>query len=57
MNVRNPKSLITPESIERLERFLAWRFAGGGGLMDLPAKDGDAFLVLEEERRKVKAES
>lgn len=46
-----PKSLVTPESVERLEKFLGWKFAGGGSLVDLLAKEADAFLVLEGEWR------
>ena len=42
-----PKSLVTPQSLEWIERFLAWRYSGGGELNGLPAKDADAFLVLE----------
>ncbi len=46
-----PKSLVTPASIERLEKFYGWKFAGGGALTDLPAKEADAFLILEGEWR------
>jgi hypothetical protein len=46
-----PKSLVTPESLERLEKFFAWKFAGGGSLMNLAATDADAFVALETEWR------
>ncbi len=46
-----PKSLVTPQSVEWLEKFLAWKFSGGGGLSDLAARDADAFLILEKEWR------
>ena len=46
-----PKSLVTPQSLEWMERFFAWKFAGGGVLDGLPARDADAFLVLEKEWR------
>ena len=42
-----PKSLVTPQSLEWLERFFAWKFSGGGVLEGLPAKMADAFLALE----------
>lgn len=47
-----PKSLVTPQSTEWIEKFFAWKFSGGGGLMELPARDADAFLTLEKEWRK-----
>ena len=46
-----PKSLVTPGSVELLEKFLGWKFAGGGSLNEVPAKDADAFLILEGEWR------
>lgn len=46
-----PKSLVTPQSVEFLEKFFTWKFSGGGGLAELPARDADAFLVLEREWR------
>jgi len=46
-----PKSLVTPGSVELLEKFFAWKFGGGGLLNDLAAKEGDAFLILEGEWR------
>ena len=29
-----PKSLVTPASLEWIEKFLTWKFAGGGALED-----------------------
>ena len=46
-----PKSLVTPASVELLEKFFGWKFAGGGSLDELPAKEADAFLILEGEWR------
>jgi hypothetical protein len=46
-----PKSLVTPASIELLEKFFGWKFAGGGSLGGLAAKEADAFLILEGEWR------
>lgn len=46
-----PKSLVTPQSLEWIERFLAWKFAGGGRIEGLDAREADAFLMLEREWR------
>ncbi len=46
-----PKSLVTAHSVEWLERFLAWKFAGGGALDELEAREADAILTLEREWR------
>jgi hypothetical protein len=46
-----PKSLVRAESLELVERFLVWKFAGGG-MEDRAAREVDAFLVLEEEMRR-----
>jgi hypothetical protein len=46
-----PKSLVTPGSVELLERFLGWKFSGGGPLEEIAAKEADAFLILEGELR------
>jgi len=46
-----PKSLVTPQSVEWLEKFFAWKFAGGGRLEELTARDADAFVTLEKEWR------
>lgn len=45
-----PKSLITPESMQLLEAFHAWKL-GGGALWDRPAKEAEALLTLENEWR------
>ena len=42
-----PKSLVTPQSVERVERFLTWKFAGGSAFEEMRARDADAFLTLE----------
>jgi hypothetical protein len=52
-----PKSLVTAQSLEWIERFLTWKFAGGGGLWDWPARDADAVLILEREWRDGERES
>jgi hypothetical protein len=46
-----PKSLVTPQSVELLERFFGWKFSGGGPLEEIAAKAADAFLILEGELR------
>lgn len=46
-----PKSLVTPASVELLERFFGWKFGGGGSVDALAAKEADAFLILEGELR------
>jgi len=46
-----PKSFVAPQSVEWVEKFLIWKFSGGGGLNDLPAREADAFLILEREWR------
>jgi hypothetical protein len=46
-----PKSLITPQSLEWVERFFAWKFAGETLLDEMDARQADAFLMLEREWR------
>ena len=46
-----PKSAITPQSIEWLELYFAWKTEGGGGLMNRPAREADAMMTLERELR------
>lgn len=46
-----PKSLITPESTELVERFFAWKFSAARDAMQLKAREADAFLILEKEWR------
>ena len=43
-----PKSLVTAESIELIERFFAARL---WGWKDPTAREADAFLALEQELR------
>ena len=42
-----PKSFITPESVETVERFFARKQFGGTG--EVSAREADAFLALEQE--------
>jgi hypothetical protein len=42
---------VTAKSVAWLEKFFSWKFAGGGALEGLPARDADAFLTLEREWR------
>jgi hypothetical protein len=42
---------VTPQSLEWIERFFTWKFAGGRALDDMTARDADAFLILEREWR------
>jgi hypothetical protein len=44
-----PKSFVTPESIERVEHFFAFKHFGTRTAEDIGARDADAFLVLEQE--------
>lgn len=44
-----PKSLVTAQSLEWIERFLTWKFAGSREILRLRARDADAFLILERE--------
>jgi hypothetical protein len=46
-----PKSLVTAESMELVERFFVWKASGAGGWSELTAREADAFQVLEEEWR------
>jgi len=46
-----PKSLSTPQSLEWVERFFAWKFAGDTRLEEMSARQADAFLMLEREWR------
>jgi hypothetical protein len=52
-----PKSLVTPRSLEWIEKFFSWKFAGGSAFEDMPARDADAFLILEREWRDGQQES
>ena len=42
-----PRSLVTPESLEFLEKFLVWK-RSGGAMGELTAREADAFLTLEK---------
>jgi hypothetical protein len=44
-----PKSFVTSESIEQVERFFASKYFGAPTAEDVGARDADAFLVLEQE--------
>ena len=44
-----PKSIITGQSLEMLERFTYWKLVGGGSLMQDDAKVADALLFLNEQ--------
>jgi len=46
-----PTSLVTPQSIEWVERFLAWKVGGAGDLLQRGAREAEAFLLLEREVR------
>jgi hypothetical protein len=46
-----PKSLVSSESIELLEKFFAGRALHGRGWPDPTAREADAFLTLEAELR------
>jgi hypothetical protein len=46
-----PKSLVTPQSLEWVEKFLTWKFSGSGAFDEMAARDADAFLILEREWR------
>jgi hypothetical protein len=46
-----PKSYVTAESAELVEKFVVWKVSGGGAWDGLRAREGDAFQVLEEEWR------
>ncbi len=47
-----PVSYITPESVALLEKFHAWKASSGVNLLELPARDAEAILLLETEFRK-----
>jgi hypothetical protein len=47
-----PVSHITPESVALLEKFHAWKASGAINLLELPARDAAAILLLETEFRK-----
>ena len=47
-----PVSLITPLSVQLLEKFHEWKFCGGG-LEERASKEADAIVVLEREWREL----
>jgi hypothetical protein len=44
-----PKSYITAESLAWLEMFWMWKLLGGGNYLEMPARQAEAFWVLEAE--------
>jgi hypothetical protein len=46
-----PVSLVSPQSVEWVERFFAWKLTGGGSATEMPAREADALLMLEKEWR------
>lgn len=52
-----PKSAVTAQSLEWIEKFLTWKFIGRAELWDWPARDADALLILEREWRDGQRES
>ena len=47
-----PKPLITAESLALIEEFFTWRMFGGADYKELPARNVDAFVLLEREWQK-----
>ena len=49
-----PTSLVTPASLEFLERFFAWKSVGKAesNIQGLTAREAEAFVVLEGELRR-----
>ena len=45
-----PKSLVTAGSVELLEKYYVWKLSGGS-LAEATAREADAFMILENERR------
>ncbi len=47
-----PTSLVTPVSVELLEKYFAWKAMGTGNWEnDVTAREAEAFLALEQEWR------
>lgn len=44
-----PTSLVTPASVEFLEKYFAWKAVGMG---KMTAREAEAFVVLEKEWRR-----
>ena len=47
-----PKSVITGQSLDLLEKFRLWKLMGQGPLWNMEAKCADALLLLNEEWQK-----
>lgn len=45
-----PKSFVSAQSLAWIEQFYVWK-VGGGGLLEMPARQVEAFLILEQEWR------
>lgn len=45
-----PRSLITAESLARIEEFEVWRTDRAPSLLEMDALKADAFWILENER-------
>ena len=52
ISMQCPKSVVTSQSLDYLEKFRLWITAGGGALWDIDAKCADAILLLNEEWHK-----
>jgi hypothetical protein len=46
-----PTSLVTPQSVELVEKFLAWKAGSPGDLLKRNAREAEVFLLLEGEWR------
>jgi hypothetical protein len=46
-------SLVTPQSVEWVERFFVEKLMGSGNVTDLPARQADAMMLLEKEWREI----
>jgi hypothetical protein len=46
-----PKSLVTPASVELVEKYFVWKASGAMGWAELTAREADAFQMLDEELR------
>jgi hypothetical protein len=48
-----PTSLVTPQSVEWVERFFVRKLTDGGDVTEMPARQADALLMLEKEWREM----
>jgi len=46
-----PKSFVSAESVELLEKYFVWAFAGRRTAEELAAREADAFVLLDAEYR------